>query len=687
METRNGYDGTHIGCNSPSIESKENEITPENNTLTINDKKENEITPEKITLTEEEITHVVDINKKLDTQYMCIDMNMNDNDNIKQVLALCAHRQLNPFIITSYDRLGDWVDSAYKYGFVSCVGITYSSLIEPSVEDCEQIYMCHYRGKYYTTDLFKAHINSGSLIIFDNFQLIDSPTSGTQKACRTIVDDVVEANNNTRIMQKPAQIILRDCQVSCYSESIEHLNTQFSTINVSRTGMGKTVITLAICANKRLNPFVISTPAALIHWEDESGKYGFSDFTGVTYQSLRGIRGNTNHGYLTIFNGKYYPTALLQDIIRHGTLFIFDEVQLAKNPKTSTMKACHAIAKEVVRMNTTSRIAILSATPYDKIQFSESILKIAGIVTHDEMYYYDRSEKRYVMEGYGLHQLISWCDKINAEKTTTLLTAKKITKKVITNMCHDLFVGVIKDAFVTKVIGEMPTKLKIRNGYYKLSKYGSERVNMIETEMVEATGFDVVTGKIGSKIDLGRFQSAMHEMEIVKIEIVARIVSKLLDTNSKAKVPILVWHKDVIDELCRQLHKYNPLVINGSVKKEQRRVIMDRFNAPTNKYRLIILNIASGSEAISLGDTQGDWPRTSYMVPNFHYIKLSQACGRTQRMSSMSDAEVYFIFSESQTLEPMINEAMASKEKVVDDIVEGSGQQKIASAERYDEPE
>ncbi len=666
METRHEYEETHI-----SDTTKPNDdIQPE---------------PEKIVLTDEEIADVVEVNKKLDVQFMCVDTNMENKNNIKRVLGICAHRQLNPFIISSYKRVGKWVEATSKYGFFSSVCITLSALLEPSVEDGDQIYVQYYRGRYYITDLFRAYINQGSLIIYDDFQLINNPTNAPQKAMKTIYDEVITANSTSRVLQKPSQLSLIECQVPCYNESIEHLTKQFSTINVSMTGMGKSIITLAACITKNLTPFVISTPSSLISWENECGKYGVTDFIGITYQRLRGSKGNINHEYLAYYNDKYYPTSALQELIRNGTMFIFDEVQLAKNPKTGIMKACHAITKEVVRMNTTSRVAILSATPYDKVQFSESILKIAGIVTHDQMYYYDRSERKYVLEGYGLHQLIGWCDKISYDKTNSLLTAKKITKKVIINMCHTLFTGVIKDAFVTKAIGERPTNLIIKNGYFKLSKYGSKRIKEIENDMVEATGFDKVTGKIGSKIDLGSFQKAIHDMENVKLEIVARVVRKKLMDGTNSKVAVYLWHRDSIDELCRLLHDYDPQVINGSVTGGKRRIVMERFQAPTNKYELVVLNIASGSEAISLDDTTGDRPRTCYIIPNFHYTKLAQATGRFQRMSSMSDAEVYFIFSESQDLEPRINAAMASKEKVVHDIVDGSGQQKIASAGRYDE--
>lgn len=716
METRYGYDGKYTS------ETKDTK-TAENKEKENNNKKY-----EKLSLSEGRLDTVMKINEGLTTSFTSITYSSDltavelskgkTNYTIIKTLYLCALRKINPIIITTYKNYPLWEAAADSYGFTGMQCVIKQSLEDSTWFDNEgeitEKYVCkspllnYYRGNYHPTALLQSYIQYGCLFVLDEFQLLKNYTLNIQKACQKILDQIVFINSTSRLLQMPCQISLRSCQIKCYNETNKMLDNQFSYINVSPTGMGKTIITLDVAAKRRLKIFVISTPGALITWEKECAKYGFTDFIGITYQTLRSkithediaknglhdVKGHTyikRSGktipvYLTYYSGSFYPTNLLKDIISSGYNFIFDEVQLAKNPNSATMQACHAISKSVVTLNTLSRISILSATPYDKIKFCESILKIAGIVTHTKMYEYDRSSKKYILQGYGLHELISWADKINSKATTDITRSfKVISKSNIRWLCHQLFINVIKDAFVSKAIAYYPTKLDVKSCYYKLSKYAEEKMRYIEMEMMQATGYDEQTDTLGRNIDLGRFKLAQHAMEYVKLEIPARVVARQLDQNPNDKVIIYLWHIDCIDEMCRLLYKYNPKVINGSVKKTVRSSIIDQFQAPTTKSRLLIINIASGSESISLDDTYGGFPRTIYIIPNYYYLKIVQGSGRCQRMSSRSDCSVKIIYCKSQVIEPSILDKMNEKEEVVLDIVGDSGIQKVGKCAQWHE--
>jgi len=719
METRYGYDGKY------SSETKHNK-TGENK-----EKENNNQKYDKLSLSEARLDTVMKINEKLTSSFTSINVTPTSdvktvdlskgttNYKIIKTLYLCALRKINPIIITNYKNYPLWEAAADSYGFTGMQCVITQSLEDSTwfdnVGEITEKYVCkspllnYYRANYQPTALLQSYIQYGCLFVLDEFQLLKNQSLNIQKACQKILDQIVFINSTSRMLQMPCQISLRECQIKCYNESNKMLDNQFSYINVSPTGMGKTIITLDVAAKRGLKVFVISTPAALITWEKECAKYGFTDFIGITYQTLRtkithediaanGFKdvkgytyikrscGKTIPVYLTYHSGSFYPTNLLNDIISSGYNIIFDEVQLAKNPKSATMQACHEISKSVVNLNTLSRIAILSATPYDKIKFSESILKIAGIVTQDKMYDYDRSSMKYILHGYGLHQVISWANKINSKVTTSITGSFSVIKKsTIRWLSHELFTKVIKDAFVTKAIANYPTKLDIKSCYYKLSKSAEENLKYIEQGMKAATGYNQETDTLGKNIDLGRFKVQLHAMEHVKLEIPARVVAKQLDENPNDKVIIYLWHIDCINEMCNLLYEYNPKIINGSIKKSERSCIIDRFQAPTTKSRLLIVNIASGSESISLDDTDGRFPRTIYIIPNYYYLKIVQSTGRCQRMSSMSDCSVKIIYCKSQTIEPSILNKMNEKEEVVSDIVGDSGIQKVAKCAQWHE--
>jgi superfamily II DNA or RNA helicase len=74
-----------------------------------------------------------------------------------------------------------------------------------------------------------------------------------------------------------------------------------------------------------------------------------------------------------------------------------------------------------------------------------------------------------------------------------------------------------------------------------------------------------------------------------------------------------------------------------------------------NKKKIIICNITSGAESISLDDTRGTNPRISLISPTWVKEDLLQAFGRTHRASTKSTALNKIIYCTNTIEENMCN--------------------------------
>ena len=477
---------------------------------------------------------------------------------------------------------------------------------------------------------------------------------------------------STPIKSEPDQLKLFPCQVDNHYRTEKMLQNQIGYINCSPTGAGKTESTLALAATLGLHIFVVGPPAVLDNWNEKTTKYGFTNYVGISYHSLRGNSVDLNHPWLTRYEDMYYPTEYLRSYIRAGTLFVFDEIQFAKNAKSITNKACHAIVREIVKLNTKSRVALLSATPYDKPIFSESIVKMLGIVSRTKMYEYDQKSREYILESYGMIEMIDWCRRMDPEKTALIMYKfPTINRKSIGPLCQELFTTVLRDNYVSVIIPDYPTKLFAKNGYYKMSPTATKRINELSNDMSAAAGYNASTETIQSKVNFGAINKILHDIEWVKLEILMRIVPEILNSNLNAQVIIYLWYKDTTKYLAEYLRNYNPGIINGSVPLIKRSGIVKAFQEDNSQSRLLIGHPIAGGVGLSLDDTHGNRPRYIFIIPTYHLIDSTQAMGRIQRMSSASDGTVFFVYSKEQTQETKILDALSRKENTVREVIGG----------------
>ncbi len=465
------------------------------------------------------------------------------------------------------------------------------------------------------------------------------------------------------------QIQLYPFQLDSFNFMNERLDKQFSIMNVSPTGAGKTVTILAIAAYRQLIPFVVAPAGIEETWKDELTRYGFTTYHFMSYSKLGGKKEMINHPYLTKSGKVYYATDYLRQLIQYGILIILDESHLAKNAKSNNLHACHTLTRTVMETASRSRIVLMSATPYDKVHFSESMLKMLGIVYDEKMYIYDKVEQKYIYQ--GIKELIHTCKQVDKSQTDIILSKySQMTNKTIPNICHLLFVNVIKPLYVSRIDPVFPTQILAYNGFYKVSPETQVKLSKIVGRIKDITGYN--NGHVSGKIDYGELNIALHELERAKMEIAYRVIYSLLSSSPNTKVILYLRYHDTTEMMLTWLGQFRPLLLNGQIAPKKRAKVVKLFQEPNDKCRLIIGHPVAGGAGLSLDDRDGNWPRVMFIMPDYRLLETTQAMGRIRRVTSRSNGLVMFFYSIGQRVEANIMRSLMDKTAIVRDVIDES---------------
>ena len=139
-------------------------------------------------------------------------------------------------------------------------------------------------------------------------------------------------------------------------------------------------------------------------------------------------------------------------------------------------------------------------------------------------------------------------------------------------------------------------------------------------------------------VGIGKIQRIRQEIELLRVDTIYELTLKyLLDGKS---VAIFVNFTKTIEELSKRLR--TKCIIWGAQTLKERSKSIDDFCS--DKSRVIICNIQSGGQGISLHDTNGIFPRVSIISPTWSAQDLIQVLGRIHRAMGKSDCVQQIIF-------------------------------------------
>lgn len=485
----------------------------------------------------------------------------------------------------------------------------------------------------------------------------------------------------TQFSKKEEKIILRDYQKSLVNDILKlHSEGEKGILNITRTGLGKSYMSLATAKRLKLPVFIVCPGMVINKWTKLCLDYDIYYYEIISYQSLAGVSKKLNHPWLqridnttTSTNGRsttitnYTVTNEFIKVAEKGVYLIIDEVQTVKNPN-ATSRACIRLANAVFKSNTSYLIG-LSASPFDDESNAVTIMKLLGCIDDSQRLYHKYGEK-IVCE--GLESLFVKCETID-EKLTKEIRALEINSKSIKNICYRLY-NIVKQRIALGVnnVQESITnnvKATMRNVFYNINESFIKQLQDAINGLVQATKYE--NGNIYKEKGrvLGDIIRNLVQIEKAKSYDMAIRTHQILQENENNKVILCMNYNESIDLLNYYLQIYNPLIINGNVDSNTREQYLYNFNQADNNYRLLLMNTKCGGTGIDLHDMHGDFPRTMIISPCYSILSLIQAAGRTFREGVKSNVDIIIFYGNGNLkLEMNILEALARKS----DYVRGS---------------
>ncbi len=248
-----------------------------------------------------------------------------------------------------------------------------------------------------------------------------------------------------------------------------------------------------------------------------------------------------------------------------------------------------------------------------------------------------------------------------------------------------MFQRILKPA-ITAAMPSPSLTIDCKNGYYNIeneenrndletaitalgkASFFNEKSGTVNFKLIALGGFSGGIGAIGNKTTgYGAIQKALQKIELSKVNDMARVAMNQLESNPKCKVAICVNFTESITNLSEILSEYKPIIFNGQVQKQKRAALISKFQQFDTEYRVILLNIASGSSGIDLDDKEGSFPRYVFVSPNYNILDLHQLSYRFVRLDSKSSANLRFFYGKVGKKETSIINALSRKTQVMRD--------------------
>ena len=415
-------------------------------------------------------------------------------------------------------------------------------------------------------------------------------------------------------------------------------------LDTSETGAGKTYTTCDIAYKLELKMVVICPTNLIRKWKVLS--WPCTESTVFTYNEISGTRGKIKHDYLELVNGNYQVTDLFVNMVKRGVLLVVDEAHKIKNPKSMRSKAIYCMIQCIMLFPEKSRIILLTATPFLKIKGRigyTNMMKNIGLCGRHNDWYQMLPGVPPRMDVTGYNYLKSLIQKNRDELISIPSRVPDLRRKL-----WKLFPKVIKPMFVYNM-KNIPKNHTVDSQNIFLNCSNEDLICALEMlELIEnsiTVKYCEETGDFETSItSLREIVNAITILETIKVKNIKSTIMRDLAIYPTKHIIVFCNRKKSVKTLVNELSLYDPLFIDGNVKKEKRYEIMDKFNEPTCENRLLIVSIATVCEGLDFDDKDGRYPRRAYIFPNYSMQNLVQATGRISRINTASDVEINMVY-------------------------------------------
>jgi superfamily II DNA or RNA helicase len=345
----------------------------------------------------------------------------------------------------------------------------------------------------------------------------------------------------------------------------------------SDTGTGKTYSSIAVCKQLNLKPFIICPKSIMHAWKGVCNVFEIEYLGIVNYETIR--------------NGKYYERDTGKRIVcpyinnqkwnlPDNSIIIFDEAHRCRHIDTLNGQLLMS-----TKNNKNINVLLLSATIVDNL---------------DDFRIYG-----YLLNFYkSMRDSTNWIIKYSS--------MNGINKELYPDKGSRMRISELGDLFPdNKIIVEScDCDQKIQKIYEKTNDELKNKNKNKNTNI------------------LTKIIKARQSIELLKVPIFIETCKD--NINNGLSVVIFVNFTKTLEQLSEQLK--TTCTIHGKQTLEQRMKNINDFNS--DKERIIICNMQSGSQSINLHDTHGIHPRISLISPSFSSIDLIQALGRIVRANT-----------------------------------------------------
>jgi len=494
---------------------------------------------------------------------------------------------------------------------------------------------------------------------------------------------------------------------------------EFCYIDTSRTGLGKTHVALDLAFNLQTR---FGTKVAIIaphreslenddgwlHW---AKKYGIVIEKATTYSSLRSNKMKVYDDWLckTDMDKKkgYHASGKFEKLAKQGIFLIFDEFHIASR-ESNTHYACSALVRSCRRYPDRNRVGLLSLTPGDQYNHYPQIVRMCGLIKSTYLCKYDRSNKTYKWEHYGMGDIINSCIVRGTDKSTLLDQMVDLNTAKIKRLIGKFFTDHIKNRITFAMpIPDNPNTITTNSCFLECYKSDLKHLNVAIDRLCDGVNWNGYSADEKANWNIGQINVALKLIERYKLRTIARYIKSRSDNYPNRKfivsmgsrctehfdmmktimnsmeitIPLgvkmilekarsdnnNVWSKiskDVFNLILNTSYKPKVDVMHGGIRSIDRVKIIRRFQAKNSNSWCLLMSPGVGDKSISLHDTHGNHPRELIIVPDHYHTRMTQTTGRTNRVNVSSDVDISIIYGKESRLETSIINSMIRKSEV-----------------------
>lgn len=420
----------------------------------------------------------------------------------------------------------------------------------------------------------------------------------------------------------PKIISLDDAQEVWFKRSKRILKQQGAYLDDSPPGYGKTLIPLAHALDMDKPLFVLCPASAISVWQWHVEHYGV-EATILSYDSL--TSGNQGKIY---FKGNFVARASLKKALR-GRFVVFDEVHTALNRDTLRNKMMLSVTRVCRELG--CEMAFLSATPGHSGQHALAMMCFLGLL-QKSCTSSSNSEIRQEIE--------EKIDDPDLRRFGEIVYPKRMKKEELDSYVLVVYNHYVRGNFSGSIeaVYDAYTNSAVYNAFFTGKEKEAREMAKILNDVVDDNA-------------RGDAKRTLMLSEIVTTSVIMRHSLKILEKSKKHKIVMFFNFVKTLRAATAAFEKrgYKPLVIDGSTPVNRRAEIIAKFQQHDSEYRVILLNIEASATAISLDDTNGDYPRVAYIMPGFTFNSISHAVYRAIRRTTASPATVYVSYVNTDT--------------------------------------